>query len=83
MLGFSFCVSAFSAFLQFELDQVDYESPLMGSALDLACRKAVHWPPSPHSAVVVVAYNVNAVKPCVGSKRKSKPTLKASDSMKT
>ena len=58
MLGFSFCLSAFSAFLQFELDQVDYESSLMGSALDLDCRKALHWPPSPHSAVVADAYNI-------------------------
>jgi len=81
MLGFSFCLSAFSAFLQFELDQVDYESPLMAACL--ACRKAVHWPPSPHSAVLAVAYNVNAVKPCVGSKRKSKPTRLPNDSLKT
>lgn len=28
----------------------------------LPCRKALHWPLSPHSAVVAVAYNVNAVK---------------------
>jgi hypothetical protein len=77
-LGFSFCLSAFSAFLQFELDQVDYESPLMAACWD--CRKALHWPPSPHSAVVADAYNINTVKLCVGSKRKSKPTLKASNS---
>jgi hypothetical protein len=61
VLGFSFCLSAFSAFLQFELDQVDYEAPLMGCAC-LDCRKALHWPPSPQSAVVAVAYSINAVK---------------------
>lgn len=61
MLGFSFCLSAFSAFLQFELDQVDYESPFVRSA-SLDCRKALHWPPSPHSAVVADAYNINTVK---------------------
>jgi len=43
-------------------DKIEDIPPSMLRLTLLPCRKALHWPPSPDSAVVAVAYNINAVK---------------------